>query len=268
MSEVLNASARSLIAERGHVALNRVLDAVEKNSSGISYLDAYRRFENAAMELGGGASVASVLQAAGLHDLDAVAQDLTTLERADAAKQKIHDTVARLHQLDAGSSGAASATAGQPPKLDAATYAKVMGAEPVAWERLHEARRLPGGVEFEGPGGQERFVQLDRQHADAGLDFVAGRRQAREVGAARREITDATRRLDAAIEKGKTPAERRRLLDSAATEGLRQLDAMSPPSTAPTSRAAIPERLKQLDSESPVEYTRRLQALIDSGELA
>jgi hypothetical protein len=267
MSELMNASAGSLMREPGRAKLNRVIQAYERNSPGLSYIDAYRQLSTAMDGLGGGVSVGEALQAAGFRNLDAVAQDLTTVERADAAKQAIHQKALGLHQLDASTSGTASPSAGL-AKIDAATYADVMGAQPVHWARLHEARRLPGGEEFQGPHGQDRFAHQDRETADAGFDMVATRHRAAAAQAARSQTVNAIQKLDAALAQGKTPGERRRLLDAAASEELRQLDAISPVSGSapPGSSAPVPGPLRMLDGESRVEYARRLQALIDSGE--
>jgi hypothetical protein len=261
--ELLQANAGPLLRAPAHAGLHRVLQAAEKNTPSLSYIEAYDRVNRAVTDLGGNVSVAEALQSAGVSDLGAVAEDLKTLERADAAKEQVHRKVMQVHQLDAGAPGAAPAGAGL-PRIDANTYSEVMSAHPVHWARLHEARTLPGGADYEGPKGPDRFATYDRRAAEAGVDLVGGMRQRATVQAARRQAASAVQKLDAALEKGKTPAERRRLLDQAATEGLRQLDAQAP---APAPRQApASDRLRMLDGESPQELALRMQALIDAGD--
>jgi hypothetical protein len=212
-------------------ALHRLLHSLEANTE-MSYVAAMQLL----MPADPRARLRDVLD--GKVSLDAVATDVQTLEQRDAAVQRIELQAAELRTFD-----------GDPwsglPKITGQAYSDVMRAEPVSWERLLEARQLTGAT-YEGPEGEGRFGDEDRQLAAAGYDLVAGLRRGVANAGVQRTLTAAVRTMDRALEKGADPSERRTLLQAAASEGVKQLDQavstarrtldLAPPSETPQSR--------------------------------
>ena len=248
--------------------LHRVLRALEM--TGVTYMAAFDLYTAGLAKAGSGATVRRTLEAAGVTSLDEIAQDVRTLEAADEARTRINVRVAELHQLDASDGDADDQPPSGPPRIDADTYHEVMNATPVHYGRLHQARRLPGGTLFAGSAGQDRFGAQDREMADAGYDLVGGMRQAASAQSAQRQAAVAGRKLDQALKKGRTPGERRVLLDAAVSSGLRELDASMPEPPAPTSGVRATVKLLDAahargDSEAVTALSRQLNSEIGEG---
>jgi hypothetical protein len=190
-------------------AFHRLLHSLEANTE-MSYVDAMHVLLPADPR----ARVRDVL--AGKVNLDAVATDVKTLEQRDDAVQRIELQAAELRTLDGDPSSGL-------PKIDGQAYSEVMRATPVSLERLFEARQLTGST-YDGPEGEGRFADEDRQLAAAGYDLVAGLRRGVANAGVQRTLNAAVQRMDSALANGADPSERRTLLQAAASEGVKQLD--------------------------------------------
>lgn len=246
---LLDKPARALPNDRP--AFHRLLRSVEL-STGRSYMDCYAAFSKGAGH--GGGTVGAALRAGGVHELNAIAEDLTTLERADQARDQINKAAAKMLD-DAGTGfmpgGAPSSIpTGRPdsrPRIDGPTYATVKEAAAKGlpdYERLHAARKLDRSGAYEGPEGEQAWKAHDLRHAEAGIDLLGTMQQDAGLKQVQQQAGRATQRLDAALRQGKTPAERRRLLDAAVSAELRQLQA---PASAAAPRTARQGPLIQLD---------------------
>lgn len=272
MSDLLATHAPALTDHE----LHRVLRAVSL-AGDVSFMAAFDIYTAGLAKAGSGATVRRTLEAAGVQQLDAIAQDVRTLSAADEARATINRRVVELHELDAGGSttdvpgrDVPVGRPGQPPRVDAQTYAEIMGSHPVHWARLHAARRLPGGEHFAGSAGQDRFGAQDREMAEGGFDLVGGLRQAASAQAAQQQAAAAGRKLDQALRQGRTPGERRVLLDAAVSQGLRELDASVAEPPAPTSGARATVKLLDAahargDSEAVTALSRQLNSEIAEG---
>ena len=144
-------------------------------------------------------------------DVSAVEQDLQTLSTADDIRRAVNTKV-----------GPAIRPAGrrdERARIDAETFEKVMTAPPMN-SRLFEARQLDPG-RFEKDQGAEAWQSIDRELATAGIDAIATMRQAAEEQHALSAAQGVLRPLSQ-LELGRTPDERRQLLDQAVPR-VRQL---------------------------------------------
>jgi hypothetical protein len=248
-NNVLDASL--VVALRDPLAgpdLHRVLTALCA-SSGKSYMQEYEGLQRVMMDSLHGNEGQTVREAIKARDdvkLSDVRDDLATLEQgakvADAARERALrllsvpdvDAHGRVKLLDSSAGPNPWADSGLPPQrvptgddgrgrpaIGRQTFESVMN-EPMMSGRLFRARQLQPG--FEGPDGARQFQRFDQDHAEAGFDLVAGWEAEAAIAQAYSAAQTVGAELDQAFRAGRSPKDRRKLLDKAAKRSVKLLD--------------------------------------------
>lgn len=263
MSGVLNRPVGELL-DLSNPDFHRTLRAVELNS-GMTYMEGYDRITKATEDLGPSATVGKALEAAGISakKLDAIAQDVRTLEKADEARAAIRQLAADsttttiskgdAAKVDPNKGGRATPKGAENfdpdgnAKIDGETYEAVLSA-PVKSRRLFEARKLVGG-EYDGEAGASKFSAEDRASAEMGVDLLKTLQARRGRASTANRAQAASRRLEAAITRGKSAGERRKLLDEELTAG--EMTSLASPAPKGTKASKMSKKargiVKQLD---------------------
>jgi hypothetical protein len=235
---MLDTSLRAVFSD--HELLNRVVKTITLDQ-GINTIEALERLHRGVDA--GSRTLGEALGWTGAEPAD-IEQGLRLMERREEAVHKELESAlgpAMLEQTNERGQvlldqGAGSGSAG-PPVLSAngrgalgaqrvaeplrADIGKVLG-DPAEFERrLQRARQATG--EFTGDQGREQFRNADRQHAEAGIDYVRTIERPREIASAQAKAAQVGRKLDQAIKDATGKRQRVRALDEqiAALDGQR-----------------------------------------------
>ena len=213
-------------------------------SSGRPYMAEYQSLRTAMLDsLHGneGATVRDAIRDRSDVKLDKVETDIRTLEAGQAAADRVREHALRLlDSLPVGDDGRVRlldsrfidgspnlppqrVPAGTPPgiAIGPASFEQVAN-QPLLSSRLHRARTLTG--QYQGPEGAQQWRQADVAHAEAGLDLLGGLERDHAVAVADSRAQAIAGQLDQAFQQGRSPKQRRRLMEKAAAPMLRMLE--------------------------------------------
>jgi hypothetical protein len=215
------------------------------SASPEEYPDTVKQWVKWVGEASPNATVAGVLRANGVHQLDAIDQDVKILDQIATAR-----TSAYAHS-------AAQDTDRTDPQglhvlLDQGDDVAAWLKDPLVAERRYRAARQLDGERYGHPvEGRERWDSEDFEAANTGWNLLKSLQRPRKLAAALKPAQRLDRQLERAWAAGSDPGERKKLLD-AAVGGYRQelklLDAASPAVTQGRHGPLIPVGKMLLDN--------------------
>ncbi len=256
-ANLLDVNAEALT--RDQQSFNKVLLAASPNPH--DYPATLESFLKCLSEAGPGASTADVLsRMPGGFNRPDVESDIKTLDAADLVKA---EAGARVAQLDDPTDGLGRVL------LDADADIGSMLHDPVVAENRYRAAR-PYDERYQHPqSGRAAFDLDEKTFLDAGLDLVKTLRRPAKVEQAEQLPRYLERQIDSAWRAGRSPQERRILLDTIAADHRRvvkMLDRAESRSPTRTPRAAssseFETKLRLLSSLPPDRYALALDALL------
>ena len=214
---------RDCTAFMGDLAFHPFIHALAAET-GVAYVDAFMRFEEVGRELGGG-SVLRVLESMGLRhaQIAGVADRCTVLDRQQGyLRQLEQQATAELPRTNGMGQVLLDRPSTEPraiPSEPVDDIGKVLG-DPQEFERRYDRAKRVGLAE-PGDAGRQGFRELDRMHAEGGVDAVATAELPSKIAAQRRQMAATAQRLEGAAAKGSGTSAKLRLLDAeAAAMGL------------------------------------------------